>query len=386
VSEVKIIGENCRMKINMELKKFLLSFVLACMPVLCGCNSVTGGIGEGVRDLAWETDTEAAYTEATYTEATYTEATYTEATYTEAAYTSELNTENNVEADSNKETFDDNAGSSEDTGVSLADIPEYSGDAYVVLEDNQPDFSDSDKQLTDSFEYYSELDSLGRCGQAYANICKELQPSEARGEIGQVKPSGWHTVKYNDLIDGNYLYNRCHLIGYQLAGENANEKNLITGTRYLNVVGMLPFEDKVDDYVDSTGNHVLYRVTPIFEGANLVASGVQMEAWSVEDNGKGICFNVYCYNVQPGIAIDYATGDSWENSADIVTTTENILLDNNATEAQDFILNTNTKKIHIPDCSSVDSMADHNKEAYTGTVEELKEKGYSPCQKCLSGY
>jgi DNA-entry nuclease len=376
VSEVKIIGENCRMKINMELKRILLSLVLACMPVLCGCNSVTGGIGEGVRDLAWETDTEAAYTEATYTEATYTEATYT----------SELNTENNVEADSNKETFDDNAGSSEDTGVSLADIPEYSGEAYVVLEDNQPDFSDSDKQLTDPFEYYSELDSLGRCGQAYANICKELQPTEARGEIGQVKPSGWHTVKYNDLIDGNYLYNRCHLIGYQLAGENANEKNLITGTRYLNVVGMLPFEDKVDDYVDSTGNHVLYRVTPIFEGTNLVASGVQMEAWSVEDNGKGICFNVYCYNVQPGIAIDYATGDSWENSADIVTTTENIILDNNDTEAQDFILNTNTKKFHLPDCSSVDSMADHNKEAYTGTVEELKEKGYSPCQKCLSGY
>lgn len=192
------------------------------------------------------------------------------------------------------------------------DIPEYSGNAYITINNNIPQFDDEQKKSKEEFEYYSDLDNLGRCGTAYANICPNLQPTEKRGEIGQVKPSGWHTVKYNDIIDGNYLYNRCHLIGYQLAGENANEKNLITGTRYLNVVGMLEFENKVDKYVDDTGNHVLYRVTPVFEGDDLVASGVHMEAWSVEDDGDGICFNVYCYNVQPGIGIDYLTGDSWE--------------------------------------------------------------------------
>lgn len=200
--------------------------------------------------------------------------------------------------------------------VELKDVPAYSGEPYVELNGNEPEFSDKEKQNTKAFEKYSPLDYLGRCGVAYANICKEIQPTEKRGEIGSVRPSGWQTVKYNDLIDGNYLYNRCHLIGYQLAGENANERNLITGTRYLNVQGMLPFENMVDDYVDETGNHVLYKVTPIFEGNNLVASGVQMQAWSVEDQGRGICFNVYCYNVQPQITIDYATGDNWENKDD----------------------------------------------------------------------
>lgn len=194
----------------------------------------------------------------------------------------------------------------------IENIPEYAGEAYVIINNNIPEFEEAEKQNTEAFKVFSDLDSLGRCGQAYANICPELEPTEERGAIGQVKPSGWHTVKYSDIIDGNYLYNRCHLIGYQLAGENANEKNLITGTRYMNVVGMLPFENQVDDYVDATGNHVLYRVTPVFEGDNLVASGVQMEAWSVEDEGSGVCFNVYCYNVQPGIVIDYATGDSRE--------------------------------------------------------------------------
>ena len=165
---------------------------------------------------------------------------------------------------------------------------------------------------TEPFETYSELDRLGRCGTAYANICLEIMPTDFRGEIGQVKPSGWQTVKY-DCVDGGYLYNRCHLIGYQLAGENANKQNLITGTRYMNVTGMLPFENMVDDYVEETQNHVLYRVTPIFEGKNLVASGIQMEAFSVEDDGEGVCFNVFVYNVQPGVTIDYATGDSWES-------------------------------------------------------------------------
>ena len=194
--------------------------------------------------------------------------------------------------------------------VVMDDIPDYSGQPYVVLEDNWPDF-DAGELTIEAFETYSELDALGRCGPAYANICLEIMPTEPRGDIGQVKPSGWQTAKY-DCVDGKYLYNRCHLIGYQLAGENANRKNLITGTRYMNVEGMLPFENMVDDYVENTGNHVLYRVTPDFEGANLVASGVQLEAFSVEDEGEGVCFNVYVYNVQPGVGIDYATGESWE--------------------------------------------------------------------------
>lgn len=190
------------------------------------------------------------------------------------------------------------------------EIPVYAGQPYTVIKDNVPDFTEEEKSCTDAFEYYGDLDTLGRCTVTFANVCPQTQPTEKRGTIGQVRPSGWHTVKYNDLIDGNYLYNRCHLIGYQLTGENANVSNLITGTRYLNVEGMLPFEDMVDDYVDETGNHVLYRVTPIFKGDELVARGVRMEAWSVEDTGTGICFDVFCYNVQPGIVIDYATGDS----------------------------------------------------------------------------
>lgn len=194
--------------------------------------------------------------------------------------------------------------------VLLENVPEYSGEPYVVLRDNQPDFGLEDLTL-EPFETYSELDYLGRCGVAYANICLEIMPTDSREEIGQVKPTGWHTVKY-DCVDGQYLYNRCHLIGYQLAGENANKQNLITGTRYMNVTGMLPFENMVDDYVEETENHVLYRVTPVFEGGNLLASGVQMEAFSVEDEGEGVCFNVFVYNVQPGVGIDYATGESWK--------------------------------------------------------------------------
>lgn len=194
-----------------------------------------------------------------------------------------------------------------------ASSDEYRGEAYQVLNDNIPQFTKKQKKSKKAFEKYSALDSLGRCGVAFANICKELMPTEERGNIGRVKPSGWHTVKY-DIVEGKYLYNRCHLIGFQLAGENANEKNLITGTRYLNVEGMLPFENEVADYVEETGNHVLYRVTPQYEGNDLLAQGVQMEGYSVEDRGEGICFNVFVYNVQPGIEIDYSTGDSREET------------------------------------------------------------------------
>lgn len=199
-------------------------------------------------------------------------------------------------------------GITEERSYDIGQIPEYSEKAYVTINNNKPNFKEEDK-TTKSFEKYSNLDSLNRCGVAYANVSKETMPTEERGRIGMIKPSGWHTVKYNN-VDGKYLYNRCHLIGYQLTGENANEKNLITCTRYMNTVGMLEFENKVANYVKETNNHVLYRVTPIFEGDNLLASGAQMEAYSVEDKGKGISFNVYVYNVQEGITIDYKTGDS----------------------------------------------------------------------------
>lgn len=192
--------------------------------------------------------------------------------------------------------------------ITLSEIPEYSGEPYIEINGNEPEFTEEDFS-EDSFEIYSELDSLGRCGTAYANVGTDLMPTEKRGSIGQVKPSGWQTVKY-DIVDGKYLYNRCHLIGYQLSGENANKENLITGTRYMNVEGMLPFENMVADYVKETDHHVLYRVTPVFDGNDLVAQGVHMEAYSVEDQGDGISYNVYVYNVQPGISIDYATGES----------------------------------------------------------------------------
>ena len=252
------------------------------------------------------------------------------------------------------------------------DIPAYVGNSFVILDDNKPAFSKQDRERTDAFETYSDLDELGRCGVAYANICKELMPTEERGAIGMVKPTGWHTVKY-DNVEGKYLYNRCHLIGYQLAGENANEKNLITGTRYLNVTGMLKFEDQVADYVKATDHHVLYRVTPVFEGDNLVATGLEMEAYSVEDKGEGVSFHVFVYNVQPGIVIDYATGESWPDDS---KTTEN------TGKGQNYVLNTNTHKFHTQNCESVRDIADSNKEVYTGYREDLINMGYEPCKRC----
>ena len=205
-----------------------------------------------------------------------------------------------------KKFFEDK---SEKTGI-LSEVPEFDDVPYVEINGNKPYFADEDLR-TEVFEDYSELDSLGRCGVAYANICKELMPEEEREDISSIYPTGWINNEY-DIVDQKYLYNRCHLIGFQLAGENANEKNLITGTRYFNVEGMLPFEDEVALYIYRTNNHVLYRVTPLFEGDNLVASGVEIEAESVEDKGEGVCFNVFIYNVQPGIEIDYSTGDNWK--------------------------------------------------------------------------
>ena len=196
--------------------------------------------------------------------------------------------------------------------ISINEIPAYAGNAYVVINNNVPYFIDSELSSI-SYEYYSDLDSLGRCGVCVASVGQDIMPTEERGVIGNIKPTGWQIVKYPGIVDGNYLYNRCHLIGFQLTGENANANNLITGTRYMNVEGMLPFENMVADFVKETGYHVMYRVTPFFDGDNLVASGVLMEAMSVEDNGVGILFNVFCYNIQPGISIDYATGNNAED-------------------------------------------------------------------------
>lgn len=273
----------------------------------------------------------------------------------------------------------------------ISDIEPYSGQPYTVVNNNVPYFAETDL-TTDSYEFYSELDSLGRCGVAQASIGLDIMPTEEYGEIGSIKPSGWHTVKYNEYIDGNYLYNRCHLIAYQLSGENANEKNLITGTRYLNVKGMLPFENMVADYVQETENHVLYRVTPVFEGNNLVASGVLMEAESVEDYGEGILFCVYVYNVQPDIVIDYATGDSeldpnLQTSAQQpqpteVSAEEPSVSEEETPQGTDYVLNTNTKKFHYPYCGSVKQMKEKNKREYNGTRDEVIGMGYDPCKKC----
>lgn len=260
--------------------------------------------------------------------------------------------------------------------VSLEEVPAYSGSPYVELDGNQPGFS-LEERTTDSFETYSTLDALGRCGPAYACIGQDLMPTEDRESISSVLPTGWVQAEYS-FVDGGSLYNRCHLIGFQLTGENANEENLITGTRYMNVEGMLPFENMVADYIKETGNHVLYRAAPIFEGENLVASGVVMEAFSVEDEGEGVCFHVYVYNVQPGVEIDYATGESWETGDSAFSALESQVEEQEA----DYVLNTSSKKFHRPDCPSVDSMSGKNRQEYHGTREELIAQGYEPCGSC----
>ena len=281
------------------------------------------------------------------------------------------------------------------SSFSLSDVPAYSGKAYISVNGNIPYFTAAEL-TTQSFETYSDLDSLGRCGVTYACIGKDLMPTKERGSIGMVKPTGWHTVRYDDLVDGKYLYNRCHLIGYQLTGENANTQNLITGTRYLNIEGMLPFENMVADYIQETDNHVLYRVTPIFEGNNLLANGVLMEGYSVEDKGAGVSYCVFAYNVQPGIEIDYATGESKladsaqqeEQKTATVTPTpspepekQEPATGSEASQA-DYILNTNTKKFHYPTCSSVNDMKEKNKQEFFGTRDEAISNGYFPCGRC----
>lgn len=261
--------------------------------------------------------------------------------------------------------------------ATVNDVPRFSDVAYVAIKDNIPDFTEKD-MTTECYEKYTELDSLGRCGVTMACVGVEIMPTEERGSIGQVKPSGWHTVKY-EIVDGKYLYNRCHLIGFQLTGENANTKNLITGTRYLNIEGMLPFENMIADYVKETKNHVLYRVTPIFDGSNLVARGVQMEALSVEDNGEGICFNIYAYNNQPGVLINYLTGESkLDDGVDFDNSSNEV-----SSKKDTYILNTSTKKYHKTDCQFANSIHENNKREFTGYTNELINQGYSGCKNCI---
>lgn len=280
----------------------------------------------------------------------------------------------------------------------IDNIPAYAGNVYVHINDGVPSFEDGEITTT-AYEFYSELDSLGRCGYAEACIGKEIMPTEDRGSISSVYPSGWVQAQY-DCVEGRYLYNRCHLIGFQLTGENANKKNLITGTRYLNNEGMLLFENMVADYIKETNNHVMYRVTPHYAGSNLVASGVQIEAYSVEDEGDGISFNVYFYNVQPQIYINYATGESRlaeegeiispqptpDDSSSSEESSSALPEDESSSateeEVDDYVLNKSSKKFHKPSCSGVSSMKEENREDYTGTRQSLIDMGYEACGTC----
>ena len=382
-------------KRNNKLSYFLTLLLCLCMLVGCGSGAATQ-----VMLKAEDSETE-SYVETVQTESAENDP--GDETEIQTAAETEIQAAAQVQSDDSKQKVVHTGTAS---AFNAADVPAYSGEPYTAVNNNEPYFT-SDNLTTEAFENYSELDALGRCGVAYANVCLETMPTEKRGSISEVKPTGWHSVKY-DNVDGKSLYNRCHLIGYQLTAENANQQNLITGTRYLNVDGMLPFENMVADYVKETDNHVLYRVTPIFTGDNLVADGVLMEGYSVEDEGDGICFCVYAYNIQPGITIDYATGDSWlssekENSdsssggnsavsqsaADKSGTQQAAVQTESVKETSapvstgtEYILNTNTKKFHYPSCSSVKQMKASNKKEYTGSRDDLIAQGYDPCKKC----
>lgn len=382
-------------KRNNKLSYFLTLLLCLCMLVGCGSGAATQ-----VMLKAEDSETE-SYVETVQTESAENDP--GDETEIQTAAETEIQAAAQVQSDGSKQKVVHTGTAS---AFNAADVPAYSGEPYTAVNNNEPYFT-SDNLTTEAFENYSELDALGRCGVAYANVCLETMPTEKRGSISEVKPTGWHSVKY-DNVDGKSLYNRCHLIGYQLTAENANQQNLITGTRYLNVDGMLPFENMVADYVKETDNHVLYRVTPIFTGDNLVADGVLMEGYSVEDEGDGICFCVYAYNVQPGITIDYATGDSWlssekgnsdsssggnsavsQSAADKSGTQQAAVQTESVKETSapvstgtEYILNTNTKKFHYPSCSSVKQMKASNKKEYTGSRDDLIAQGYDPCKKC----
>ncbi|MBE6592389.1 MAG: hypothetical protein E7642_00160 [Ruminococcaceae bacterium] len=278
--------------------------------------------------------------------------------------------------------------SQKDPICDLLGIPQFTNKPFAAVNSNTPTFT-AEEITTKSYEFFSDLDSFGRCGYVMACIGKDLMPTEDRGDIGHIKPTGWIQGKYDSsLVSGGNLYNRCHLIGFQLTGENDNEKNLITGTRYMNWDGMVDFENMIADYVKETGNHVMYRVTPMFYENELVARGVHMEAYSVEDNGEGISFNVYAYNVQPGITIDYKTGKNWLSTEQVIPeedeNTENGEAENENGSPK-YILNTNSKKIHIPTCSNAEQMLEGNRQEYNGDLDELIAEGYTKCGICRAG-
>ena len=351
-------------KRNNKLSYFLTLLLCLCMLVGCGSGAATQ-----VMLKAEDSETES-----------YVETVQTESAENDPGDETEIQAAAQVQSDDSKQKVVHTGTAS---AFNAADVPAYSGEPYTAVNNNEPYFT-SDNLTTEAFENYSELDALGRCGVAHANVCLETMPTEKRGSISEVKPTGWHSVKY-DNVDGKSLYNRCHLIGYQLTAENM-----------------------VADYVKETDNHVLYRVTPIFTGDNLVADGVLMEGYSVEDEGDGICFCVYAYNVQPGITIDYATGDSWlssekgnsdsssggnsavsQSAADKSGTQQAAVQTESVKETSapvstgtEYILNTNTKKFHYPSCSSVKQMKASNKKEYTGSRDDLIAQGYDPCKKC----
>lgn len=286
----------------------------------------------------------------------------------------------NVDLPSTSDTVIDNTYNSNygeldqrEPNITLDDIPVYSGDAVAIVNNNNPQFATLSYE---SYEYYSVLDFLGRCGVAEASLGIDLMPTQERESISQVKPSGWQNEVY-DIVEGGYLYNRCHLIGFQLAGENANEKNLITGTRYMNTPIMTKYENAVAEYIKDTGNHVMYRVTPMYKGFDLLPKGLQIEGYSVEDAGNGVCFNVFIYNEQPGITINHTNGDNWLGS-DIEIQVEDVVSDEDAT----YVLNTSSLKIHLTDCNSVSKMSDFNKKNTAQGIDALLEQGYSTCGNC----
>lgn len=348
----------------MKVKKVLLCCLVSIMIFVCGCdgnNSNVSSSGTAQTTTAVSSTSKMAID--------------SQATTTTTTSNSEQTTTGQTNLNGKQLT----------ESAKLSNVPEYTGSDFEIINNNTPLFSD-DYLSSQSYEFYGELDKLGRCTVGIANIGKDIMPTEKRGSIGMVKPSGWHLDKY-DFVDGKYLYNRCHLVGYQLSGENANEKNLITGTRYMNIGRMLDIENQVAEYCRTSNNHVLYRVTPIFVGNELVARGVLMEAKSCEDNGHSICLCVFCFNVQPNVTIDYATGNNKLNGTatttqkPAATTKTSATTQGNSTTVY-VILNTNTKKYHEASCSSVSKIKAANKQEYRGTIDALISQGYSPCKIC----
>ena len=369
------------MKFNNKFKSLLsilcLIAVLLSAVTLTGCDSestyedTTEIVGTTLENQTEEYETDEATTE-----------------NSEIEKTEDKNTEKETQKVNKSESVGD-----DNSKAVLSKIPGYSGRPYVVINDNIPSFNKYELTVK-GYETYASLDTLGRCGGAVASCGREImpKPDEERGSISSVKPSGWVQAQY-DWVSGKYLYNRCHLLGWQLSAENANKRNLITGTRYMNTEGMLPFENMVADYIRETNNHVAYRVTPIYNGSDLVASGVQMEAYSVEDDGEGICFNIYCYNVQPGVKIDYTTGRSWSDGNNNETTKKPVAVQTTkeyveTTKQQNvitgqYVLNTNTKKIHKTHCHHINKMNEANKKSYSGSIDDLYSQGYTTCGTCF---